>query len=142
MLFAAALLLALFAAPVRARSPAAAEQSASPSLAALSPGSAFAETDGASLYANVCQGCHMRDGRGAAGAAAYPSLAGNADLESKAFMLHVVLEGLKGMPAVGRTMSDDQVAAVLNFVRSHFNNTAGEAVTAAEAAEVRGGRAD
>ena len=133
MLFATALL----AAPARAGSPAAPE-APSGSLAVLSPGPAFAEADGASLYANVCQGCHMRDGRGAAGAASYPSLAGNADLRSKPYMLHVVLKGLKGMPAVGRTMSDDQVAAVLNFVRSHFGTTTDEAVTAAEAAEVRG----
>ena len=133
---AATLLPSLLAIPARGEMPAP-KTSSSRSLAVLSPGPAFVETDGASLYANVCQGCHMPDGRGAVGAASYPALAGNPDLDSTPFVLHVVLKGLKGMPAVGRSMSDDQVAAVLNFVRGRFGNTAGEAVTAADAKEVR-----
>lgn len=111
-------------------------------LAVLSPGRAYVEVDGASLYANVCGGCHMRDGRGAVGAAAYPSLAGNADLQSKAFTLQVVLKGLKGMPAVGRAMTDDQVAAVLNYVRDRFGGVVDDPATAAEAAAVRAAKDD
>ena len=96
--------------------------SASAGLSALSPGRAYAEADGEGLYANICQGCHMPDGRGATGAASYPSLAHNSDLRSAAFAIGVVVGGLRGMPPVGRSMTDDQVAAVLNYVRSHFEN--------------------
>lgn len=118
-------------------SPAAPPASASAGLAVLSPGRAYVEADGESLYANVCQGCHMRDGRGATGAATYPSLAANADLRSTAFAVDIVVGGLKGMPPVGRSMTDDQVAAVLNYVRSHFGNTASDPVTAADVTAVR-----
>ena len=113
-------------------SPAAPPASASAGLAVLSPGRAYSEDDGESLYANVCQGCHMRDGRGATGAATYPSLAADAGLRSPAFAISVVVGGLREMPPVGRSMTDDQVAAVLNYVRSHFGNTAGDTVTAAD----------
>lgn len=74
--------LALLAVPAAAGPP---DRPPPSGLAVLSPGRAYVETDGASLYANVCQGCHMGDGRGAVGAAAYPALAGNADLQSKEY---------------------------------------------------------
>ena len=88
----------------------------------LSPGRLFSEATGESLYANVCQGCHMADGRGAVGAGSYPSLAGDPNLEAAAFPVHVVVDGLRGMPAFGHAMTDEQVMAVVGYVRTHFGN--------------------
>ncbi|MCW6512728.1 c-type cytochrome [Lichenifustis flavocetrariae] len=103
----------------------------------LSPGRTFAETNGASLYANACQGCHMADARGAIGAGSYPSLAGDQNLEAAGYVVAVVVRGQRAMPAVGRSMTDEQVAAVADYVRSHFGNAYPDAVTAAEVKAAR-----
>jgi mono/diheme cytochrome c family protein len=103
----------------------------------LSPASTFAEVDGAALFANVCQACHMPAGQGAAGAGHYPALAKNANLETGAYPVYVVVHGLKGMPPVGKMMTDDQVAAVVNYLRTHFGNAYTDPVTAKDVAEAR-----
>jgi mono/diheme cytochrome c family protein len=42
------------------------------------------------------------------------------------------------MPPVGQMMSDEQVAAVVNYVRTHFgNNYKDDPVTAQDVADVR-----
>jgi mono/diheme cytochrome c family protein len=107
------------------------------SAANLSTGFAFSEKSGEDLYANVCQGCHMPDGKGAVGAGTYPSLAGDKALEAAGYPVYVVVHGLHGMPPVGYMMSDDQVAAVVNYVRTHFGNDYRDAVTAADVKAVR-----
>ena len=89
---------------------------------ALSTGPRFVEKSGEELFANVCQGCHMTDGKGAAGAGTYPSLAGNRNLEASGYPVEIVVNGQRGMPAFGAMMSDDQVVAVINFLRTHFGN--------------------
>jgi mono/diheme cytochrome c family protein len=103
----------------------------------LSAGIRFSENTGDELFASVCQGCHMPDGKGAAGAGSYPALVNDKNLEAKGYPVHVVLRGLRGMPPVGLYMSDDQVAAVVNYVRSHFGNGYDDAVTADEVKAVR-----
>ena len=103
----------------------------------LSPGRMFSEATGESLYANVCQGCHMTDGRGAVGAGSYPSLAGDSNLEATAYPLHVVIDGLRGMPAFGQALTDEQVIAVVGYVRNHFGNHAAAPVTADEVEAAR-----
>lgn len=103
----------------------------------FSPGMRYAEPDGESLYRNVCSGCHMPDGRGASGAGTFPSLAGDANLQSPGYPLHVVANGLHGMPPFGMFMSDDQVAAVVNYVRTHFGNSYQDAATAEDAKAAR-----
>jgi mono/diheme cytochrome c family protein len=37
-------------------------------------------------------------------------------------MLDVVVNGKRAMPPLGDMMNDDQVAAVVNYVRTHFSN--------------------
>jgi len=101
----------------------------SPSGAPLSSGFRFSETRGEQLFAAVCQGCHMPDGKGAVGAAAYPSLAGNKNLEAGGYPVGIVVRGQRGMPAFGAMMSDDQVAAVVNYLRTHFGNDYHDEVT-------------
>jgi mono/diheme cytochrome c family protein len=95
----------------------------------LSTGFRFIEKSGEQLFANICQGCHMSDGKGATGAGTYPSLAGNSNLEAGGYPITVVVNGLRGMPPFGAMLSDDQVAAVVNYVRTHFGNRYGDAVT-------------
>ena len=103
----------------------------------MSRGWEFAERGGADLFNNVCAACHQPDAKGAIGAAAYPPLAANTKLASTDFLLGVLLGGLRGMPPVGSMMSDEQVADVVNYVRTHFGNSYGGAVSAAEVATAR-----
>lgn len=83
---------------------------------------AFPQSDGAELYAAICQACHMPNGTGAMGAAAYPALAKNPRLKAKAYPITRVLNGSKAMPAFRAVLTDAQVAAVVGFVRTHFDN--------------------
>jgi mono/diheme cytochrome c family protein len=107
------------------------------SAAHFSPFFRFTEQGGEQLFANVCQGCHMPDATGAAGAGVYPSLAGNKNLEAGGYPVYVVVRGQRAMPAVGAMMSDDQVAAVVNYLRTHFDNNYRDAVTAEDVKIVR-----
>jgi mono/diheme cytochrome c family protein len=105
-------------------------------------------TSGAEVYAQICQGCHMPDGKGAVGAARYPALAGDGSLASTQFMAMTLLEGRRNMPAFGGngdvglffsvpTLNDEQIAAVINYVRSSFGNRFPGRITAAEVAALR-----
>jgi len=109
----------------------------SASRPALSGGYRFAEMTGEELFANICQGCHMPDAKGAAGAGTYPSLAGNRNLEAGVYPVTVVVNGQRGMPPLGAMLSDDQVAAVVNYVRSHFGNNYSDTVTAEDVKTAR-----
>ncbi len=103
----------------------------------LSPGFRFTETSGEQLFAGVCQGSHMPDGHGAIGAGSYPSLANDSNLETSGYPVAIVVRGQRAMPAIGRMMSDDQVAAVVNYVRTHFGNQYRDAVTSEDVKLVR-----
>jgi mono/diheme cytochrome c family protein len=103
----------------------------------FSPFFRFTEQSGEQLFANVCQGCHMPDAGGAVGAGTYPSLAGNKTLEAGGYPVYVVVRGQRAMPPVGAMMSDDQVAAVVNYLRTHFGNDYKDAVTAEDVKVVR-----
>ena len=82
----------------------------------------FTHQDGEAIYRNVCAGCHMPDGRGASGAGAYPALARNAKLEAAGYPVLLVVNGRKAMPAFGQVLNDNQVAAVVNYIRANFGN--------------------
>ena len=103
----------------------------------LSAGGSLAEHNGAELYANICQACHMPDGNGATGAGTYPSLAGDTNLAVGSYPVHVVINGKRAMPPFGRMMSDEQIVAVVNYVRTHFGNTHADAVTIKDVAAGR-----
>src|SRR3981189_258211 len=98
----------------------------------FSPPFRFTEQSGADFSANVGQRGHMPDGKGAVGAATYPSLAGNKNLEAGGYPVYVVVRGQRAMPPFGVMMSDDQVAAVVNYLRTHFSNDYKDAVPAEE----------
>ncbi len=107
------------------------------SAAHFSPAYKFTEQGGEQLFVNVCQGCHMSDARGAVGAGIYPSLTGNKNLEAGGYPVYVVVNGQRAMPPFGAMMSDDQVAAVVNYLRTHFGNDYRDAVTAEDVKVVR-----
>jgi mono/diheme cytochrome c family protein len=92
---------------------------------------------GEALYADICQGCHMPEGVGAVGAGAYPSLARNAKLATSGYPLFLVIHGRKGMPPFGKLLTDQQVAAIVNYIRTHFGNDFPDAVSVDDARAAR-----
>ena len=105
-------------------------------------------TTGMEIYQSICQGCHMPDGKGSIGAGRYPALAGDGSLASTQFMAMTLLEGRRNMPAFGGngdmglffavpTLNDEQIAAVINYVRSSFGNHFKGRITAAEVKALR-----
>lgn len=103
----------------------------------FSSGYRFVEISGEELYNNICRGCHMGDARGASGAGSYPSLAANPNLESPGYPVTLVVRGRKAMPPFGDMMNDAQVAAVVNYLRTHFGNNYSDVVTAQDVSDVR-----
>jgi mono/diheme cytochrome c family protein len=95
----------------------------------ISPDYRFTERSGEALYNATCAGCHMPDGRGAKGAGHYPALADNPSVGAAPYVISNVLHGRRGMPSFGGEMDDEQVAAVVNYVRTHFGNGFAENVT-------------
>ena len=108
-------------------------------------GAANAEADGAKVYA-TCSACHQPTGAGIPGA--FPPLAEsewvNGPVEN---LIRIQLRGLMGPITVkgttynsvmppNATMSDDQIAAVLTYVRSNFGNKS-SAVTADQVKALR-----
>ncbi len=93
-----------------------------------------ATADGAKLFADTCAACHQPDGKGKPGE--FPPLAMNRDIFlARDFPILVVLHGLDGPIKVNgknykNTMppfdflSDAEIAAVINYVRSSFGNDA------------------
>ena len=103
----------------------------------FSSGYRFVEMSGEELYHNVCRGCHMMDAQGASGAGSYPSLAANRNLEAAGYPITMVVRGRRGMPPFGDMMNDAQVAAVVNYLRTHFGNDYSDAVAAQDVSDAR-----
>jgi mono/diheme cytochrome c family protein len=112
-------------------------QEPAPAASSLSAGRRFDERGGAAIYARVCAACHQPDAQGAVGAGSYPALAENKNLASTEYLENVLLNGLRGMPPIGRMMSDEQVADVINYVRSHFGNSYDDPVAATDVQAAR-----
>jgi mono/diheme cytochrome c family protein len=100
-------------------------------------------TSGKQIYEHICQGCHMPDAKGAVGAGNYPALAGDPALASRQFMALTVLMGRRNMPAFGTkhafgflgmpaALTDAQIAAVVNYVRTNFGNRFKDKITTEE----------
>lgn len=97
----------------------------------------FPAQTGEGVYTTLCQGCHMADGKGATGAATYPALGGNKLVASGAYVAMRVLDGHKAMPPFGPNLSDAQVAAVVDYVRTHFGNAYKDPMTPATVKALR-----
>jgi mono/diheme cytochrome c family protein len=100
----------------------------------------FDQKTGEAIWTGVCQGCHMPQAQGAVGAGAYPALAGDKRLAASLYPVTVVVHGQKAMPNFGPMLDDDQVAAVVNYVRTHFGNHYADVVTPAQVKAVRSGQ--
>ena len=102
-------------------------------VATTSTGSGVTVADGAAVFQHVCQGCHQANAMGAEGAGAkFPALANNPKLETAGYPISMIENGHGGMPWFNGMLTDAQVAAVVNYVRSHFGNTYTDAVTEAD----------
>lgn len=77
---------------------------------------------GEAVYNATCAGCHMPQGQGAVGAGKYPALANNDLLAGAAYPVHLVVNGQHAMPPLGGLLDDQQVADVVNYIRSNFGN--------------------
>jgi mono/diheme cytochrome c family protein len=80
-------------------------------------------TAGRAVYESLCTACHQPDGRGQDRVA--PSLLGSRlALAPAAVPVRVLVNGKEGatglMPPLGATLSDDQIAAVLTYIRREW----------------------
>lgn len=104
-----------------------------------SPDTAQAATpNGADLFRQYCMACHMADARGAQGAGRFPALAENPALTAAGYPIFVVLNGLGAMPWFNGLLSDDEIAAVVTYVRTHFGNNHTDVVKPEDVALMRG----
>ncbi|MFZ0425048.1 MAG: cytochrome c [Xanthobacteraceae bacterium] len=90
---------------------------------------------GAQIYADECSGCHAANGKGVPGL--FPTLSGASVVQQSdpTTLLHVVLRGAlsvgtdpaptaPAMPAFAWLLNDDQVAAVVTYIRNAWGNAA------------------
>ena len=94
---------------------------------------------GRDVYRNICQACHQPDGRGQDRVAA--SLLGSPlALASPDIPARIVINGKEGsiglMPPVGSTLTDEQIASVLTYIRREWGQD-GSPVDAATVAKTR-----
>jgi mono/diheme cytochrome c family protein len=97
---------------------------------------AFVTTDGKKLYHDSCAACHMHKGEGAYGAGYYPPLADNSKMQSKYYIIDILINGFRGMPSFHKMMNDEQMAAVTQYVVSDLNGYT-DTATAEDVAQLR-----
>jgi mono/diheme cytochrome c family protein/glucose/arabinose dehydrogenase len=96
---------------------------------------------GAQLYKDICLGCHQADGRGRERLA--PDLVEShyVTAADPGAATRILLGGKEGqiglMPPLGTALTDEQIAAVLTYVRREWGHAA-SAVAADEVREIRG----
>ena len=111
------------------------------------PESSLLLSFGETVYERHCASCHAKDGRGIP--PDYPPLAGNPSIQMQSAVnpIRMVLNGgfppgtagnpePYGMPPFAQTLSDDEVAAVVSYIRGAWGNQ-GSAVSARQANELR-----
>ena len=102
---------------------------------------------GATIYTDECSACHTMEGAGIA--RLMPALKGSPFVQQRepASLLRAVLGGTRAvatdfaptgaaMPAMGWKLSDEQVAAVVSYIRNAWGNAA-PAVSARDVRRVR-----
>ncbi|HMB91923.1 MAG TPA: cytochrome c [Rhodothermales bacterium] len=105
------------------------------------------DPDGEKIYVSRCMSCHQTNGQGINGV--FPPLDGTDwVVGDKGRIVRIVLHGMMGettvqgkvysgaMPPWGTFLDDEQVAAVVTYIRSSWSNEA-DAVSAKEVALVR-----
>ena len=97
------------------------------SAAPLTPAEQQRFDAGQQVYKTICEACHQPDGRGREKLA--PSLVGSElALGPDGIPARILLNGKEGpvglMPPIGAGMTDDQIAAVLTFIRRSWGQSA------------------
>lgn len=113
---------------------------AAPAAASLTPDEQQRVAAGREVYQTLCVACHQPDGRGREKLA--PSLVGSAlALGPAEIAVRIVMNGKEGstglMPPLGVSLTDDQIAAALTFIRREWGHTA----SAVDPSTVKGVRA-
>ena len=105
---------------------------------------------GRRVFRENCALCHQQNGQGTPNV--YPPLAGSEWVNDPAHTNHIikiVISGLQGpikvagkdfnnvMAPLGGALNDNQIAAVLTYVRQEWGNTGAEPVTADQVAAIR-----
>ncbi|MDV3309339.1 MAG: cytochrome c [Cyclobacteriaceae bacterium] len=119
------------------------ESAAARGSASAAPSDQAALPDGAALFQANCAVCHQPDGRGLPGA--FPPLAGSPIVtdENPEIMIRIVLEGYDARPEYAtmqpfaELLTDEEIAAIVNFERSHWGNNASQ-VSADDVKKLRG----
>ena len=93
---------------------------------------------GQQVFSQVCQACHMADGKGGSGAATVPALAKNPHLADPGYPITMVVQGRGAMPFLTDILSPTQIANVVGYVRTHFGNHYPGPVTSADVERVEG----
>lgn len=101
------------------------------------------QMEGAGLYIDHCAGCHQSMGRGIP--EVFPPLAGNGVVlaANPLDILTVIMLGIPpredrvAMPSFAGDMSDQQIAALANYVRTSWGNVAAPNATSAMVAKLR-----
>lgn len=102
---------------------------------------------GGAIYRDQCSACHGLDGKGVA--ELFPSIADSSMVKSNdpTTSIRIVLRGARsvgtssqptapGMPSYGRQLNDDEVAAVLTYMRNNWGGAA-TPVTSEQVSKVR-----
>jgi mono/diheme cytochrome c family protein len=96
---------------------------------------------GADIYKNVCVGCHQPDGRGKEKIAPPLVESRYTNGPDSTAAMRILLAGKEGtvglMPPLGGALNDEQIAAVLTYVRREWGN-AGTPVVPDDVTEIRG----
>lgn len=78
---------------------------------------------GQQIYTNNCAACHQADGQGLGGV--YPALVGSAlATGAPEGVVQILLNGRGGMPSFASDLSNEQIAAVISYVRTAWGNEA------------------
>jgi mono/diheme cytochrome c family protein len=118
MAFAAAGLVVATHSVAMAQSTAPAASAPAAVAPAAGAGTGYTAADGAALFGTVgCSDCHGAQGQGDFG----PRLVGSAQTTDPKSLVNRILFGGGAMPGLGDQLSDLQIAAVVNYVRTTLN---------------------
>jgi mono/diheme cytochrome c family protein len=106
------------------------------------------KVDGSAVYKNVCVACHQQTGLGIPGA--FPPLAGSEWVTGDPKIpVRILLKGLQGaievkgvayngvMPAFESQLKDEEITAVVNYIRKEWGNTATDEMTKSDVTKLR-----
>jgi cytochrome c6 len=83
------------------------------------------EASGKTLFLKNCVACHQVDGQGIPDA--FPALAGNSFVQANANdVASLLLTGRSGMPNFSKRLNDQDIAAIVSYIRNAWGNQGAE----------------